>query len=101
MGNKKQLRQQFGVSGVAIVAAKAYVKPMEFDHPGVKAESWILVTPDQKLIRVNTYDGNAGRNFDPSTVTHAAPSDAKELKRKLKGYTEVPVTDCPVAIVAA
>jgi hypothetical protein len=97
----KANRTKFGVTGKPVRAIRAFRKDMDFDHKDTKTESWILITPENTLVRANLYNGQAGKNFDPKTLTHPAPADTKELNRKLKGYTEVSVNLCPIAEAVA
>lgn len=97
---KKSDRVKFGVTGKPVVAKQVFMKAMEHDSQK-STKSWILVTPDNRVLRVNTYDGNAGKNFDPNGegVSHEMP-DQKTWNKKLKGYTEVAISECPIATAA-
>ena len=99
---KKQNRIRFGVKGAPVQVTKVYTKPMEHDSNklGTATQSWILFTPAGKMLRVNTYNGNAGKNFDPDAegVTHPVPANERDLKRATKHYVEVPIADCPIAV---
>lgn len=87
----KEQRKVFGVTGKPIQAERVFVKDMPFDHAGTETRSWLIITPDGRVIRTNSYNGALGRNFDPqgNGVSHPAPTDDKGLKRITKGYTEV------------
>lgn len=99
MAAKTSLRSVLGLSQSKMEAVKVYRKDMAFDHADVKAESWIVVTPDGNRVHANTYDGNLGRNFDASQFTYPIP-EPKAWAKKLKGYTEVPTSSCPFVISA-
>lgn len=95
MSGKKQLRAIFGLASGPITGTAVYKKDMEFDHPNIQTNSWIVINDQNKtLVHANTYDGRLGRNYDPTVFTHAIPTDAKDLRKKLKGYTQV-TTDLP------
>ena len=97
---KKSNRQKFGLTGQPVTAVKAYVRKMNFDHDNVNAQCWILISPDGKRIHLSTYDGALGKNVDPATFTYDM-LDEKAMKKKLKGYTEVDVSECPIAVSPA
>lgn len=95
MSGKKQLRAMFGLATGPITGTAVYKKDMEFDHPNIQTNSWIVIDDRSKtLVHANTYDGRLGRNYDPAVFTHPIPADAKDLRKKLKGYTQV-TTDLP------
>ena len=97
--SQKAMRAKFGVTQKPVEAVKAFKKAMSFDHDNVTAESWILLTPDNKIVRANLYNGQAGKNFNPVDNTQPAPAaDTKEYRKATKGYTEVPVDQCPIAV---
>jgi hypothetical protein len=112
----KTLRKQFGIARAPLAIspdAKVYRKDMEFDHAETKAESWVvldpkLVHPDFSksaevgtLIRANTYNGNLGEKaiqLNPSNCRDIP--ETKELTKKLKGYTEVAISECPFVVIS-
>ena len=95
---QKANRSKFGIVGAAIPAVKAFRKAMKFDHADVQTASWILIRPDGQRTHANTYNGELGKNVDYTTNTFEMP-DAKKAKKVFKGYEEVPVEECPVAIL--
>jgi hypothetical protein len=95
---QKANRSKFGIVGAAIPAVKAFRKAMKFDHADVVTASWILIRPDGQRTHANTYNGELGKNVDYTTNTFEMP-DAKKAKKVFKGYEEVPVEECPVAIL--
>jgi hypothetical protein len=98
---RKALRQKFGVREAAIPAVKAFQKGMNFDHPEIATASWILVRPDGRRTHANTYNGGLGKGTDYEANTFPLPAaDTKEYRKIFKGYTEVKVTDCPIAVLA-
>ena len=106
VAQNKALRLKFGVSMAPIAATRVYRKPMDFDHKNVDTQSWILITPDNKIVRANSYDGNLKKNYDAKQFTHEVPLtngeiDEKALTRKLKGYTQVEISECPFATAPA
>lgn len=96
---RKENRARYGVNEGPISAVKAYRKPMSFDHAHVLAIAWILIRPDGKRTHVNTYNGAVGKNASFEESTYDMP-EGKKLRALLKGYEEVPVTECPVAVAA-
>jgi hypothetical protein len=98
--SQKALRAKFGVKQTPIQATQAFKKVMPFDHEGTETRSWILITPDNKIVRANLYNGQAGKNFNPDDSTRDKPVSEKDMKRALKGYEEVPVEECPIAVKA-
>jgi hypothetical protein len=104
----KALRSKYGVHGKPTLAVKAYRKDMAFDHDGVnrnsdgslteriETHSWILITPDGRRCHLNTYNGEVGAKVNPDNFTYDA-LPPKEMAKKLKKYTEVPVSECPFA----
>lgn len=93
----KAVRKQFGVGGQKIQATQAFRRPMNFDHPGTTAYTWTLITPEGTRVVANAYNGNLGRNFNIADFTHSIPTDTKGQRKVLKGYEEVPVSECPFA----
>jgi hypothetical protein len=90
-----------------IECTKAYKRVMGFDHAKVDTASYILVNEKATKLpngdtcsgtrtHVNLYDGNAGPGFDPDKTTYPLGTE-KILSQKLKGYTEIPISQCPVA----
>lgn len=95
MDVSKEDRKKFGVTGQPIKAEKVYRRKMNFDHDNVEAQSWVLISGNQR-VHANTYNGNAGRRFDPTKSTHDLPED-EALDKLLEGYEEVSISDCPIA----
>lgn len=91
------LRKKYGVNKAPIPATRAFVKPLDhFQDQGIDGKAWILFNEDEGTrVSVNTYNGNAGKGF--RVQTHGIPADEKEIAILTKGYTEVKVSDCPVA----
>ena len=92
-------RKKYGVSKAPIPATKAFVKDMEhFQTQGIDGKSWILLNvKDGTRVSVNTYSGNAGKGFKAKPMPIP---EADALTKLTKGYAEVPVDGCPVAIQA-
>lgn len=97
---RKALRERFGLDGAPIPCTKVYRRPMSFDHGHVNAQSWILVHETEGTrTHLNTYDGKLGRNVSAADFTYPL-KDEKGMKKALKGYEEVTIAECPVAIDA-
>ncbi len=97
---KKSLRQLFGVSGTATPVTHVYSRPMDFDHPQVKAEAHVIFNEHTKeYAHVNTYDGGLGRNAEPKWYPFKEGFDLKnptgDLKKKLKGTELTPKAGWP------
>ncbi len=95
----KANKVRFGVMGAAIANVESVMmKPQDHDFNGQNAVSWAILTKDGKLIKATTYNGNLGAKFnlgDHNTQTLPAV-DSKEYRRALKGYSAVPLTQCPI-----
>lgn len=91
----KELRDRYGVNMAPVPATKAYKKPLEhFVNKGIEAFSWILVNDsDNTIVYANTYRGKVGDKWRPKIMKMGTDT----LQKKLRGYVEVPVTECPVA----
>lgn len=63
----------------------------------MEAVAWVLVTPDQRLIYVNTINGDASYNWDPGRYNNLPLPPREVLAKKLAKYTQIPVSQCPVA----
>ena len=85
--NEKELRERYGVSMAPLAATQTFNKPMEHFANGF---AWVLVNGD-KIAYANTYNGNAGRKFAAKWYELG-----DKLQKKLKGFTEVPVSECPL-----
>ena len=99
----KEIRLKYGVNKTAkkIEAdARVFVKTMPFDpaHEGkIETKSWIVISGG-KIHRSNTYNGNLGKNGNPTAAYNtedASGLDEKGLAKKVKGYVEVDATECP------
>jgi len=94
-------RKKFGVSKAPIQATRAFVKTPDHvfgnaDKPS-DVKCWMLFNDQTGTrISVNTYNGNAGKGF--VAKEHPIPTDTKEQAILTKGYDEVPVAQCPVAV---
>ncbi len=94
----KELRELYGVSESGIPATAVYVRDLHGFPENTKAERWILVNNQtRKITYVNLYNDKAGGKFDQSANTFDLPEDAK-LQKKLRGFTEKPLAECPVAV---
>lgn len=93
----KLLRAKFGIQEKPIQATSAFRRVMPFDHKDISTQSWILVTPNGRT-HVNTYNGKLGERVDYTRSTYPMPTDAKKVKAVFKGYEEVAVSECPVAV---
>jgi hypothetical protein len=96
----KTVRLQLGTLPGPITATRAFSKPIgdAESFAGKVGQSWVVLTPEGRMVRANTYDGNLGKKF--SVTDHNSeviPSDEKVLTKKLKGYTEV-TSDLPAFI---
>ena len=101
MTESSKLREKFGVSKTAIKADRAFKKPLQhFQDMGVDGLAWILLdTAGGTRVNANTYNGNAGKNSNPKTFD--IPTEEKAFNTMIKGYTEVPVSECPITITGA
>jgi len=98
MSQSSEQRKQFGVSKAPIVATRAFAKELpHFSEKGIDGKCWILMNDEEGTrVSVNTYNGNAGKGF--KAQPHPIPDDEKVLARLIRGYEEVLVGDCPVAV---
>ncbi len=101
----KATRKRFGVRGTALSISRLYGKGMDFNHPTMKTGSYIAITPDGKsFTHFNLYDGDLGRNFESQFHPVKADWDFSapkgELKKKLKGYSEVPQAQWPAVVTS-
>jgi len=92
-------RRKYGKGKEPIAATRAFVKELpHFKEKGIDGKAWLLVNDnDGTRVSVNTYNGEAGKNF---IVQRYSLPEGKELRKLLKGYEEVDVTACPVAVEA-
>ena len=97
MGEKAATRKLFGVSGQPIEATRVLEMTLEhFKTQGIDGKALIVINDVAgKFTSVNTYDGNAGKGYDSSEMTHPLPeatSDKWKIWKK-KGYVEGKVAD--------
>ena len=99
--NRKALREKFGVREAAIPAVTVFRKAMPFDHTTIQTNSWIIIRPDGRRTHANTYNGKLGKGADYETNTFDLPAaGTKEHRKVFKGYEEVTVDQCPIAVKA-
>lgn len=101
--SEKNDRDKFGKNGQPIPATKVYKKQVDnFSDQKTQVVSWMLINDNTGTITfVNTYDGRAGRKFDVAAATRPIGEvNEQEQKKRLKNYSEVEISDCPVAIPA-
>lgn len=95
---ESDLRKQFGVSKAPIPTTRAFSKKMaHFEEKGIDNDAWMLLNDkDGTRVSVNVFRGRAGAGFkaQPKPI----PTAEKDLARLLKGYTQRPVGECPVAV---
>jgi hypothetical protein len=99
----KTTRQRFGKTGQPIPATKAYVRDLANFDPALQARSWMLINETTQTVTfVNTYKGGqAGRDYDPGVNTFdLSKLDQKKHQKRMRNYTEVPVSECSVAVEA-
>lgn len=102
MNQKVQNRKKFGHAGGPIPATRVLALDLEhFQKQGIDGKSLIVINDEAgTFTAANVYDGEFGKNYDPSTMTHALPTgDALKAKMRgweKKGYREVPVSDFDV-----
>lgn len=93
--DEKEQRETFGVSKAPIPATRAWTKPLEyFQTQKIDGISWVLVNDNDKtVVYVNTYNGKAGRKFKAKKL----PLDETKLAKKVKTFSKIGVSQCPVA----
>ena len=85
---KKQMRRKFGLAGGPIPATR--VLQMEMEHNfGCRASALITINDQEgTFTAANVYDGNLGRNYDPSAYRHPLPAEGSDSFKKWRkrGY---------------
>ena len=97
----KQDRVKFGHAGGPLKATRVLAMDMDAGpFKGIKKVQALIIIDDNKGEFVNgtVYDGNLGRNFDPTTQTHPLPAAGDEKWKiwQKKGYVEANVADFDV-----
>jgi len=92
----KEIRKQFGLTGKPLEATRVLEKPMNSgDFNGQKACCLMVVNDnDNTITPMNTYNGNAGNNFNPRPRPLPA-QDSERMRDYLgaRGYKWGKVTD--------
>ena len=100
----KSNKAKFGLMGAPIGnVVKVLKKDQAHDFGGKAGVSWVIITGDNKIIKATTYDGNLGARFNLGEHnTQPLPAEgSKDLRKALKGYSEVATSECPVVEVPA
>ena len=100
MGSKSENRKKFGVGGGRIPATRVLVMDLEhFQKQGIDGKALIAINDvEGTFTSANVYDGNLGKNYDASGMTHPLP-EAKSDKWKewtKKGYVAGSIADFDV-----
>ena len=76
----KSDRKKFGMAKQPLVATRILSMPMEyFQNQGMDAHSLLVINDVAgTFTSANVYDGNLGKNYDPTEITHPLPSKADE-----------------------
>ena len=94
----KERRKRFGLSGKPLSATRVLVKPMNSgDFNNQKAQCLLVI--DQKagtITPVNTYNGNAGKNF--VAQPRLLPGEDRMKEYAARGYMEGNIADHPVLV---
>jgi hypothetical protein len=88
--SSKASRQLLGTLPGPITGTKVYSKMGNAsDFNGKEPVSFVVLTPDQRMIRATTYGGNLGKRFSLGDHNSGPIPADKDLARALKGYSEV------------
>ena len=101
--SRKATRAKYGQMGSPITGVtKVLKKDQAHDFGGKAGVSYAIITQDGKLIKATTYGGNLGDRFNlgDHNTTQLPAEGSKELRKALKGYSEVAITECPVVEAA-
>jgi hypothetical protein len=93
-------RKVMGHLTAPIAATKVYSKGGDASKfNGKEPVSFLIFTPENKVVRATTYGGNLGKGFNLGDHnTSDVPTSDKDLKHMMKGYSDV--TGTPPAFVA-
>lgn len=96
---KSELRKKYGIKAAPVsVSLKVRVLKSEarpFDHD-MDVRSWAVIDPKGRIYRANTYDGNLGRNQDPTGPANSEVYSEGRFSEYVKmGYGEVDPSECP------
>lgn len=87
----KSQRRRLGRMASPISAVRVFRKVQTHPFGGKQGVSWAVVTPDNKIVKATTYDGDLGKDFNlgAHNTSPVPTAGTKDERKAFKGYSEV------------
>ena len=76
----KSDRKKYGVLKMPLKATRVLSRPLpHFQDQGINAHALLVIDDDEgTFCSANVYDGNLGKGYDPTEITHPLPTAGDE-----------------------